>query len=206
MRDLFKVICLINTKSNTCRAQFEANRIIGDSTEAGLIKFASTRLKNFEQINSLYPKIFEIPFSSDRKWHLTIHRKSHATGGLTLHVKGAPEKIWEMCSTYWINGKIAPITEKTKILYEKAVSFYAKNGKRVLACAILQLNGVKYPDNYKFIQEKQNFPQNQYSFLGLFALDDPPKEGVGESIEKMKQAGIKVIMITGDNPTTAEVK
>lgn len=146
-----------------------------------------------------------MPFTSDTKWHLTIHRKSHSNGGLTLHIKGAPEKVWSMCSSYWINGKIATINEGMRTNFEHALEYYAKQGKRVLGCGILQLKGDKYPDNFKFDTEKQNYPLNQYTFLGLCALDDPPKDGVAETIQKMKKAGIKVLMITGDNPTTAEV-
>jgi sodium/potassium-transporting ATPase subunit alpha len=123
------------------------------------MRFAAERLKNVEQVDSLYPKVMELPFSSDTKTHLTIHRKAHSNGGLTLHMKGAPEKIWALCRTIWMNGKIIPITQELKEGFDKALEKYASKGSRVLACCISQLPGIKFPDNYIFDSEKLNFPQ-----------------------------------------------
>jgi sodium/potassium-transporting ATPase subunit alpha len=196
----------------TCtRARFEPSKapdaprlIIGDSTEAGLLRFAADKLKNIDQIDTMYPKLLELPFSSDTKTHLTIHRKSHSNGGITLHIKGAPEKIWSLCSSLWLNGKIAPIEPAHAQNFQTSLTLLTKQGKRVLGCAILQLPGNKFPDNFKFDREKMNYPQKGYTFLGMVAMIDPPKDGIDQSIAGMKGAGIKVVMITGDNALTAE--
>ncbi|KAJ3325018.1 hypothetical protein HDV06_005607 [Boothiomyces sp. JEL0866] len=176
----------------------------GDSTEKGLLKFAADKLKNFNQIDSMYPKVFEIAFSSNTKFHTTIHRKSHAQGGLTLHIKGAPERIWNLCSTIWVNGSIAPITADHQQKFKNAMTDMAQKGLRVLACGILQMRGDKYPDNFTFDHAKENYPKSDYTFLGLIGLEDPPKEGVADAIATIRGAGIKVMMVTGDNPVTAE--
>ncbi|KAJ3312728.1 hypothetical protein HDV04_002692 [Boothiomyces sp. JEL0838] len=176
----------------------------GDSTEKGLLKFAADKLKNFNQIDSMYPKVFEIAFSSDTKYHTTIHRKSHSQGGLTLHIKGAPEKVWNLCSTIWVNGSILPINADHQQKFKNAMTEMAQKGLRVLACGILQMRGDRYPDNYTFDHAKENYPKSDYTFLGLIGLEDPPKDGVAEAITTIRGAGIKVIMITGDNPVTAE--
>ncbi|KAJ3274142.1 hypothetical protein HDV01_003425 [Terramyces sp. JEL0728] len=176
----------------------------GDSTEKGLLKFAADKLKNFNQIDSMYPKVFELAFSSNTKYHTTIHRKSHSQGGLTLHIKGAPEKVWNLCSTIWINGSIIPITAEHQLKYKNAMNDMAQKGLRVLACGILQMRGDKYPDNFTFDHTKENYPKCDYTFLGLIGLEDPPKEGVADAISTIRGAGIKVMMITGDNPVTAE--
>ena len=126
------------------------------------MKFAAERLKNFDKINVQYPKILDIPFTSDTKTHITIHRKPHSNGGLTLHMKGAPEKVWNVCSSIWVNGKILPITPNSTRGFEKALDDFARKGKRVLGCAIHQLRGEKYPDNYKFDLEKKNYPMVCY--------------------------------------------
>ncbi|KAI8840273.1 hypothetical protein BC829DRAFT_446995 [Chytridium lagenaria] len=160
----------------TCtRARFESNvgkaserKIIGDATDKGLLSFAAHRLANIDKISSLYPKVFELPFSSDTKTHLTIHRKAHTEGGLTMHVKGAPEKVLACCSTILLNGR--------------------PEGERVLALAQLWLPGRKFPDNFRFSVEKKNFPTTGLTFVGLVSMEDPPKSGVAEAITQIPAA------------------
>jgi sodium/potassium-transporting ATPase subunit alpha len=98
MRDLLAV-SLINqrAKYNRTDIPLDQRQIIGDATESGLLLFASTRLNNIDRLPELYPVIFEVPFTSDSKMQMTIHRKSHSNGGITLHAKGAPEVLWKLC-------------------------------------------------------------------------------------------------------------
>ncbi|KAJ3267791.1 hypothetical protein HK104_005618, partial [Borealophlyctis nickersoniae] len=198
--------------SATCtRARFDRTDVkveertaLGDATEGGLLRFAAQKLMNVDRLPEIYPKVFEIPFSSETKCHLTVHRKGHATGGLTLHTKGAPEYIWSMCSTIWIDNKPVPITDAHKKAYLDAQAQMCGKGHRVLAFAMLQLRGEKYPDNWRFDREKKNYPTSDLTFVGLVSLEDPPKHGVREAIGKLRTAGIKVVMVTGDHPLTAE--
>ena len=96
----------------------------------------------------------------------------------------------------------------------------ASKGHRVIGCAQLKLSGEKYPDNFIFQKDDEDkkpeiaaspsaphgvFPKTGYTFTGLVSLEDPPKHGVREAIGKCRQAGIKVMMVTGDHPLTAEV-
>ncbi|KAJ3103143.1 hypothetical protein HDU97_010351 [Phlyctochytrium planicorne] len=195
----------------TCtRARFESNvgkpserNIIGDATDKGLLLFASQKLANIDKIAALYPKVFEIPFSSETKTHLTIHRKSHSDGGLTMHVKGAPEKVLQCCSTILLNGKPEPISELHRSQFFQVYEKMAARGERVLAFAQLWLPGRKFPDNFRFSVEKKNFPTTGLTFVGLISMEDPPKQGVREAIGQIREAGIKVVMITGDHPLTA---
>ncbi|KAI9208928.1 uncharacterized protein BJ171DRAFT_595368 [Polychytrium aggregatum] len=186
------------TKSN------EETVEVGDATDLGLLRYAASRLLNFNKLKDLYPKMFEIPFSSDTKMHLSIHRKSHKEGGLTLFVKGAPERVLAICSHILIDNKSIPLDEKYKSSFDAAYLHMASKGHRVLACAQLLLPGIKYPDNYIFCNEKRNWPMDSLCFVGLISLEDPPKHGVREAIGQMRTAGIKVVMITGDHPLTAE--
>lgn len=110
------------------------------------------------KIGELFPKVFEVPFTSDTKIHLSIHRKGHAQGGLTLHMKGAPEAVWASCTTIFINGKPEPITDGLRKRYEQASVEMCNKGQRVIAFAMLQMRGDKYPDNFRFNFEKQNYP------------------------------------------------
>ncbi|KAI8822055.1 uncharacterized protein EV422DRAFT_550424 [Fimicolochytrium jonesii] len=182
-----------------------ANRaVLGDATEAGLLRWAASKLINIDKLPSLYPKVFELPFTSDTKCHLTIHRKGHMSGGLTLHMKGAPEVIWSRCTTIWVEGKVVPITEFERKKWADGHAKMCERGHRVLAFAMLQLSGAKYPDNWKFEREKENYPTSDLTFVGLVSLEDPPKSGVRQVIGTMRTAGIKVLMVTGDHPMTGE--
>lgn len=152
----------------------------------------------------MYPKVFEIPFTSDNKFHLTIHRKTHKDGGLTLHIKGAPEVILGLCNTFLHDGMAETISDKQHKLFYEAYATMAQKGHRVLAFAQSLLPGSKFPDNFRFSEEKKNWPAVGYCLLGLVSLEDPPKDGVLEAVQKMRKSGIKVIMITGDHALTAE--
>jgi len=193
-----------------------ANRrnFVGSPTEVALLEFASSKLKNIDKISEMFPKVFEVPFSSDTKFHLTIHRKSHAVGGLTMHIKGAPEFVWNACSTILINGKVEAISDHIRLRFKEAQENMCNKGYRVIAFATYLLPSSKYADNYRFNFERKNYPQvistsslskADYTFIGLVALHDPPKPEVKEAITKIKQAGIKVVMITGDHSLTAAV-
>ncbi|KAG6816112.1 hypothetical protein H0H87_008569, partial [Tephrocybe sp. NHM501043] len=82
--------------------------------------------------------------------------------------------------------------------------YMASRGHRVIACAQYLLPGVKYPADYAFSKNDGNYPSSDYCFVGLVSLEDPPKHGVREAIGKLRLAGIKVMMVTGDHPKTAE--
>ncbi|KAJ3013267.1 UNVERIFIED_CONTAM: hypothetical protein HDU68_000786, partial [Siphonaria sp. JEL0065] len=178
-------------------------KIIGDATDKGLLEFAASRLANVDKLFAQFPKIFEIPFSSETKTHLTIHRKGHSDGGLTMHVKGAPERILASCTTILLHGRAEPITDFHKNQFKESYEKMAERGERVIAFAQLWLPGRKFPDNYRFSLEKCNFPTTGLTFVGLVSLEDPPKTGVREAIGSIRQAGIQVVMVTGDHPLTA---
>jgi sodium/potassium-transporting ATPase subunit alpha len=165
---------ILHIASTCTRAQFETmtgkpseRNIIGDATDKGLLKFVANRLANVDKLPALYPKVFEIPFSSDTKTHLTVHRKAHKEGGLTMHVKGAPERVFASCSTILLNGKPETITERHKEQFTDAYEQMAKRGERVLAFAQLLLPGRKYPDNYRFSLEKRNFPTVSFLLISF---------------------------------------
>ncbi|KAI9326359.1 E1-E2 ATPase-domain-containing protein [Zopfochytrium polystomum] len=195
----------------TCtRAKFESNvgkpvdrNIVGDATDKGLLKFAAAKLVNVDKLTAQFPKVFEVPFTSDTKTHLTIHRKPHADGGLTLHVKGAPERVLASCGTILIQGKPVPLADVHREQYREAHNRMAARGERVLAFAMLLLPGRKFPENFRFSLEKRNFPTSGLTLVGLISMEDPPKRGVRRAIGQIRQAGIKVVMITGDHPITA---
>ncbi|CAN0190004.1 unnamed protein product, partial [Laminaria digitata] len=87
--------------------------------------------------------------------------------------------------------------------YRAAYEELAGKGERVLACAMLPLDGADYPVDVEFNED--NMPQEaDFSFVGLVGLRDPPKPGVREAVSECNEAGVQVVMVTGDHPLTAE--
>ncbi|KAG0079652.1 hypothetical protein BGZ90_002033 [Linnemannia elongata] len=200
------------TISSLCsRAKFDRTdvpiaerQVLGDATESGLTRFAAANIGNFDQLNDLYPKVFEVPFNSENKWAMTIHDKEHATGKYTLLIKGAPERILRICSTILLNGEAVPLTAEHSKAYDEMYALMASKGHRVLAFAQMLLPRDQYPDDIVFDKEKKNYPTTNLCFVGLVSLEDPPKHGVREAIGRCRSAGIRVMMVTGDHPLTAE--
>ena len=149
---------------------------IGDPTDIGILKAASKGTK--------YERIGEIPFSSKTKTMITYHKINNKVSTFS---KFAPEKIYELCSYININGRITKLTKEKKDSIIKIAEEHAKDALRVL--------GYAYSDGKK---------KDDMIFLGLSGMIDPPKPEVKQAIEKCKEAGIRVVMITGDHKLTAQ--
>ncbi|CAG8703075.1 9822_t:CDS:1, partial [Funneliformis caledonium] len=202
---------IIHISSLCSRAKFDrtdipfAERsILGDATETGLIRFAAQNVDDYDELIKKYPKVFEIPFNSETKWALTIHKKKHNKGDLTLYIKGAPERVLRLCTTILSDENAIPLTDEHKKKYDEIYEFMASKGHRVLAFAQLLLPADPYHEGFEFKKEKKNYPIGDYCFVGLASLEDPPKHGVREAIGRCRTAGIRVMMVTGDHPLTAE--
>ncbi|KAG9007832.1 hypothetical protein FRB94_001731 [Tulasnella sp. JGI-2019a] len=183
---------------------FEQREILGDATETGLARFAGKQLDSYDDHQAAHPKVFEVPFNSTNKWALVIVDKEHSDGSLTSYIKGAPERVLSKCSTYLQDGKAVPVTEAFSTSYDNAYNYMASRGHRVIACAQALLPGDRYPKGHKFHKGDGGYPISDYCFVGLVSLEDPPKHGVREAIGTLRLAGIKVMMVTGDHPKTAE--
>lgn len=149
---------------------------IGDPTELALLRI-NPKIE-------IYPRIDEIPFSSERKYMITHHNINNK---IMTFSKFAPEKILELCSYININGKITKFTNEKKASVLKVNEDLAKNALRLLGCAYSE--GKKTKD---------------LIFVGLVGMIDPPRPEVYDSIELCKKAGINVVMITGDHKLTAQ--
>lgn len=155
-------------------ARARGKEIVGDPTEAALIKAALDAGLNQEDILKTHPRISEIPFSSNRKMMSVVVKTDK---GNLLISKGAAEVILEKSNL--------SNAEKKKIL--QATEAMTKKALRVLAIAFT--NGSK---------------EENLTFMGLVGMIDPPREGVKEAIVTCQKSGIKVIMITGDHLLTAQ--
>ncbi|KAL0577333.1 hypothetical protein V5O48_004657 [Marasmius crinis-equi] len=209
---------------------FEQRQILGDATETGLARFAARYLGGYDEYVKNWKRTFEIPFNSTNKWALVIVssfrlstgkylskftsppeqlEKPHQSGTFTSYIKGAPERVLAKCTSYLgVNeaGEVAvtPISDNFREEYEKAYDYMASRGHRVIACAQLLLPSSDYPTSYEFSKNDGGYPSEGYCFVGLVSLEDPPKHGVREAVGTLRLAGIKVMMVTGDHPKTAE--
>eukprot|EP01132_Coremiostelium_polycephalum_P006007 gene6007-7483_t len=180
----------------------QQRKTIGDASESALLKFCE-QVKEVDPYRIQYPKIFEIPFNSTNKWQLSVHIDEEDGGNLFLVMKGAPERIVKICSKIIINGEAVPFTEEYHTNFQQSYEFLAGKGERALGMAFIKLDPSIYHKDYQFDSEEKNFPTDDLTFVGLTTLMDPPRPGVPDAIQTCKEAGIRVIMVTGDHPLTA---
>ncbi|KAI1827969.1 putative calcium P-type ATPase [Xylaria intraflava] len=150
-----------------------------------------------------YPRLATFEFSRDRK---SMSVLVQAGNQKKLLVKGAPESIIERCTHTLVgaNGKRVPLQEKLRSLILKEVVDYGNRGLRVIALA--SLDDVASNPLIKTAKTSAQYTQleQNLTLLGLVGMLDPPRPEVAGAIKKCRAAGIRVIVITGDNRNTAE--
>jgi len=177
----------------------------GDATEAGILKMTSAIMGGPEEIDKIRkqnPRVGEIPFNSSNKYHLSIHEDREGVNRVLM--KGAPEKIFDHCTTYLHNGEDKKIDNDFRKKFDNIYEELGGMGERVLGFCDNKLSTSKFPSGFKFDTDDVNFPMEDNRFLGLVALVDPPKSSVPDAVGKCRSAGIRVMMVTGDHPVTAK--
>jgi sodium/potassium-transporting ATPase subunit alpha len=144
-----------------------------------------------------------LPFNSTNKYAFSINSYKRDDSYYCIFTKGAPERIWKLCTHVDVGGKPVLKTPEWDQKFEEANSKFGKNGERVLGFAKYHLPKDKYPEDFKFNLEKENFEFKQQCFVGVLSLTDPPRDAVPYAVLKCRSAGIKVVMVTGDQPVTA---
>jgi len=151
----------------------------------------------------------EIPFNSTNKFNLIIWDlfetddkldNTPERRNMMVIMKGAPERIFGRCSHILINGEEVKVTEFHEEAFANANKELGGQGEWVLAFARIYLDPTKFPKDFKFNMQKDqyNFPMQDLCFIGIVSLNDPPRKYVDYSVVKCRRAGIKVIMVTGD--------
>lgn len=136
---------------------------------------------------------------------MSIHEVDTTEGpGHLLVMKGAPERIIERCESILIGSHELPLTNAWKDAFESAYLHLGALGERVLGFCDLVLPFDQFPIGYEFDVEKTNFPLSGLRFVGLMSMIDPPRPNVPNAVSTCRDAGIKVIMVTGDHPITAK--
>jgi len=160
--------------------------LLGDPMEVALVEMALRFVPGLP----VYPRLDEIPFDADRMRLSTVHQTPE---GPALYCKGAPELVLPLCRYRLNSGEIQPLGLEAKRSILQAQDEMAHQGLRVLAFAYRKL-AVGY--------DRERLEEDLV-FAGLAGLEDPPRPEVPEALRKCQEAGIKVIMVTGDHPRTA---
>ncbi|MBM3244671.1 MAG: HAD-IC family P-type ATPase [Candidatus Omnitrophica bacterium] len=168
----------------------------GDPTEIAYLAAAVKAGINPEELNARFPRVDEIPFESHIQMMATRHKLSD--NKTTIYVKGAPEKIVEICGYYLEGGKITELTDPLRKEILLSSERMAKDALRVLAF------GFSEDSNARSVKFDWDFLKGKLIFSGLIGNIDPPRQEAKEAIRICKNAGIKIVMITGDHLLTAE--
>jgi Ca2+-transporting ATPase len=171
----------------------EAWSIIGDPTEGALVVAAAKAGLDKRELDGLYPRIAEVPFTSERKRMSTVHATSE--GAKIVCAKGAPEILLARCSQIRQDGHIVQLGEVDREGILKANEEMAAEALRVLGVAYREL-----PDGHDFTEDAI---EKDLVFLGLMAMIDPPRDEVRDALRLCEEAGVEVAMVTGDHKLTA---
>jgi P-type Ca2+ transporter type 2C len=167
------------------------SRLIGDETEVALYNFGKEFGFKKEDLQKKHTRIKEIPFSSERKM-MSVAIKNNKK--VKVYSKGAPEVLIEKCNKIFENGKTRKLTEKDKKRILNKNDEFSSRALRVL--------GTAYKEAKDSIKEENI--EKDLVWIGLIGIRDPVRKGVKGALEECKTAGIRVLMLTGDNPKTAK--
>lgn len=168
-------------------------RALGDPTEAALLTLARKGGIHTQKLRKEFPRHGEIPFDSATKMMATEH--DHRDGGRHVYLKGAPEAILDLCST-WLNSvDRKTLDEATRNNVSKMAETLGQRALRVLAIA--EIDNHSIGEDTDFLDLK-----GHATFLGLVGQIDPPREEVKDSVVECKNAGIRPVMVTGDHKAT----
>lgn len=163
--------------------------LVGDPTELALLVAASRRGIRREELLKRHPEIREISFDPQSKLMATLHQQGD---DILFAVKGAPESVIPACSSVRTVDGNAPLGEREKQQWLDRARELGETGLRTLAIAT------------KTSSDKDEDPYVDLVLLGVTAMEDPAREGVREAIDRCRDAGISVVMVTGDHLATAQ--
>lgn len=183
----------------------DARKISGDASEAGILRFTES-IHSTTEFRQTHGLVATIPFNSKNKYMATVHKCPDSDLLLRVVVKGAPEIVLSRSVSLLSKDGMRDLIPQDRELIQSQMTYLASRGERVLAYAEQKLS----PQQAALILERgdsnpnlEDIPTSDLCFVGLISLTDPPREGVPEAVQTCKNAGIKVIMVTGDHHETA---
>ncbi len=173
--------------------------IQGDPTEGALLVAAHKMGLQEEDLEGRFPRLGEVPFSSERKLMSTAHRDTTRSGHMMICSKGAPDVLLARCAYEQAGSETRLLTAERRVEILADVERLATEAFRTLGVASRMVP-------YEEIDEMQGFAEHmeqQFLWLGVIGMIDPPRKEAAEAVRMAQRAGVRVIMITGDHPVTA---
>ncbi|MGD8426471.1 MAG: cation-transporting P-type ATPase [Balneolaceae bacterium] len=162
----------------------------GDPLEVALLNAARKGGIEFSELIQQYPEAREEAFDADVKMMATWNQVGE--GSFRVNVKGAPGSVLKKCDSVIVSGRSRALDDQQRTDWEQLNEKLASQGLRMIALAV------------KSVSDTKGNPYTDLSFVGLAAMSDPPRKDVRPAIEDCRKAGIRVVMITGDQVATAK--
>ncbi len=184
----FRAMVKVGVLCNDARQGTDDQEEQGDPLEVALLDLGDRCDLTRADLEAEAPRVRGVPFDRDTKMMATVHEEE---GAYREAVKGAPEAVLDVCTQVQVDGEVQPLDEAARDEWKRASESMAEDGLRVLAFA------------RKTVRNPEADPYHDLELLGLVGLLDPPRQDVRSVIDRCKAAGIRVIMVTGDHPSTA---
>ncbi|WP_373210507.1 cation-translocating P-type ATPase [Allofournierella massiliensis] len=164
---------------------------VGDPTEIALVNWGGMHQTDANSVRSQFPRLGELAFDSDRKLMSTLHR---VNGKPMLLTKGAMDVLLARSNRLLTAKGVVPLTDEMRTAITRANEEFSENGLRVLAFACREMDAER---------ELTLEDENDFTFVGLVSMIDPPREESKQAVADAKRGGIRTVMITGDHKVTA---
>lgn len=190
--------CIANTNSSISPPEDQYNnrwRALGDTTDAACLVLGLKMGLTIEDTSHKYPLLKVFPFDYNRRITTSIHKYEETK--IMIFTKGALESILSRSAFIYSNNKIISMNQELSNEILRNSEQMAKEGYRIIAF------GEKTEENIPLSLDR-NTIETAFIFLGIAGILDPPRHGVSKAVVQARKAGIKLIMITGDNELTAE--
>ena len=185
---LLRIGALCNNSS------LDGSSVIGDPTEGALVVAASKSDMKLDELKKQFPRLAEIPFSSNRRLMTTVH--DTPSGSQVSYVKGSPETVLGLCKLVRWDGKTRRLSDQLKRELLGRNEEMANQALRVLGLAYRELSSAMSSYDEKSVEK-------DLVFVGLVGMIDPPRDEAKEAVSLCEKARIRVVMITGDHKLTA---
>jgi Ca2+-transporting ATPase len=172
-----------------------SGKTTGDPTETAFVDAALADGLDKNILEQEMPRVFELPFDSERKLMSTVHPLPGQPGRYRVMVKGAPDVLLSRC-THILAGAAVPLTAALGRDVEAANASMAEQALRVLACGYQDIESLPEPSGSAQLE-------TGLTFVGLVGMIDPPRLEVRDAVAQCYAAGIRPVMITGDHKLTA---
>ncbi|MFW6014262.1 MAG: cation-translocating P-type ATPase [Candidatus Nanoarchaeia archaeon] len=180
-------------------------KLIGEPTEGALMTLAKSFNAEEHVLRENNKRIYIEPFDPAKKYMVSVHENINKENVIDFYMKGAGEIVLDLCTYYTSpNGEVMELTKSYKEDIRKKIEDFNKNGLRVLSLASKSFKLKEDVSEDEFSEKIENNKDKDYVFEGFVGIEDPIREEVRDAVGECHKAGIKIVMITGDNKFIAE--